>query len=606
MAHVRPSLTELDQLLDPLDEGQLAVARALATLDDDWSVYIRPRVGQDAPDFVVAHDLAGVCAIEVRDWRRETHRRNEQGLVERRDNLGGWHPAADHPRFEAGRCRTTIYDQYFALPSDGTDTTEGVRAAVVLPQLTNVEAVELLSHPGVGERERKVAVWGGDGLSGQLDQIVRGNGCAHPRAESVQRLRHHLVVSEVGADPAPPARLSAGAAEIAQNPSGTLVRRVRGAAGSGKSFGLAARAARLAGEGKDVLVLSFNVTLANHLSTLVTTRCREYGANPTRVVCANFHSYCTRVVQDAELLGMELSTPRGRPWPEAIFAKADQAYVAGFERRFDAILVDEGQDFALDWWNLLRYHALRPGGEMLLAVDPTQDLYARHAWDDEERMRGAGFSGPWIELGGSYRMPNDVAPLVNAFAAAQLDGESLPAQVLADHDETVGARSGSTRHWQNVGRVGDIGVEVGREVVRLLREHPTLAPRDVAFLCEYHHDGVAAVAEIEAAGYPVHHIFSRDPDDARRRRKYRFWPDADAVKGCTVHNFKGWETTALVMGIGVEARSKRIAYVAMTRLKADVAGGGAYLSIVNADKSIADLQSAFQSWAPPHAALRFG
>ena len=113
-----------------------------------------------------------------------------------------------------------------------------------------------------------------------------------------------------------------------------------------------------------------------------------------------------------------------------------------------------------------------------------------------------------------------------------------------------------------------MGVEIGREVVRLLHEHPELSPRDITFICEYHHDGVAAVAVIEAAGHPVHHLFSRDPDDARRRRRYRFWPDAEAVKGCTVHSFKGWETPALVMGIGVERRSRRLAYVAMTRLQA--------------------------------------
>jgi hypothetical protein len=71
--------------------------------------------------------------------------------------------------------------------------------------------------------------------------------------------------------------------------------------------------------------------------------------------------------------------------------------------------------------------------------------------------------------------------------------------------------------------VADLGPEIGREVVRLLQEHPDLAPRDVIYLCEYHHDGLAAAEIIEAAGYPVHHVYSRDPDE-RQRRKSRFWP----------------------------------------------------------------------------------
>ncbi len=606
MANLRPSLDNLNQLLEPLDDGELAAIRALSTLDDGWTVYVKARVGHDVPCAIAVHDLAGVCVIEVKSWRRGAYRQNAQGGVERRDNLGGWHRSPERPRFQADRYRRTIYDQFFALPSDGPDTTEAIRAVVVLPDFSNVEAVELLSHPSVTDRERKIAVWGGDGLRDQLDQIVRGNGCAHPRPESILRLRAHLLTSEVTTPPAAPVTLSPAAADVARNPTGARIRRVRGPAGSGKSFGLAARAARLAAEGRRVLVLSFNVTLASHLSSLASARCREYGANPTLVTCSNFHTFCTRVVQDAELLGMELSAPRGRPWAEAIVAKAKQAFAAGFDRRFDAILVDEGQDFALEWWNLLRHHALRRDGEMLLVIDPTQDLYGRATWADEQQMAGAGFDGPWTDLGGSYRMPGDLVGPANQFATGHLGGARLSADVPADRREVVGSLGGSIRRWRNVERVGDIGIEVGREVVRLLREHPTLSPRDVAFLCEYHHDGVAAVAEIEAAGFAVHHIFSRNPDDARRRRKYRFWPDADGVKGSTVHSFKGWQTPALVMGVGVEERSKRIAYVAMTRVKAYGDGRPSFLSVINADPSLADSKFAFEVWAPPQAALRVG
>ncbi len=133
---------------------------------------------------------------------------------------------------------------------------------------------------------------------------------------------------------------------------------------------------------------------------------------------------------------------------------------------------------------------------------------------------------------------------------------------------------------------------VGREVVRLLKQHPVLQPADVAFICEYHHDGVAAVREIEAAGYPVHHIFSRDPDDARRRRKYRFSPQAGAIRGSTIHSFKGWQTSVLVMGIGLEANSKRMAYVAMTRVQ-NHPTRPAVLSVVSADKHLDDFGATF-------------
>ena len=121
-----------------------------------------------------------------------------------------------------------------------------------------------------------------------------------------------------------------------------------------------------------------------------------------------------------------------------------------------------------------------------------------------------------------------------------------------------------------------------------------LAPRDIVFLCEYHHDGLAAAEAIEEAGYPVHHVYSRDPDE-RHRSKGRFWPDADAVKGCTVHSYKGWDSPAVVVGVAMEERSRRLAYASMTRVSSTAPGcDTSYLAVVNADPRMADFQPTFE------------
>ncbi|MEP1125435.1 MAG: hypothetical protein ABJH68_16235 [Ilumatobacter sp.] len=142
-------------------------------------------------------------------------------------------------------------------------------------------------------------------------------------------------------------------------------------------------------------------------------------------------------------------------------------------------------------------------------------------------------------------------------------------------------------------------------MVRLLAAHPELSPNDVVFLCEQHRDGIDAVHVIEDAGHAVHHIFSENKNE-QQRRKQRFWPDAPGVKGCTVHSFKGWETRVLVMGIRADAGSKRLAYVAMTRLKTDSAGGQSFISILNSNLKIAPFQSTFEHWAVPQASSRVG
>ena len=53
-------------------------------------------------------------------------------------------------------------------------------------------------------------------------------------------------------------------------------------------------------------------------------------------------------------------------------------------------------------------------------------------------------------------------------------------------------------------------------------------------------------------------VYSRDPDE-RHHSKGRFWTGADAVKGCTVHSYEGWDSLAVVVGVGMEERLRRLA-----------------------------------------------
>lgn len=276
--------------------------------------------------------------------------------------------------------------------------------------------------------------------------------------------------------------------------------------------------------------------------------------------------------------------------------KTEDVLTSGFDRRYDAVLVDEGQDFRLQWWDLLRRHVVAPGGEMLLATDPTVDLYGTSSWATPSTLEAAGFTEPWIEMTGAYRMAPELIESTNLFARQYVCDDAPVPAIPDDQVAVVGHVSPGQRSWRNLERVADLGQAIGDEVVRLMQQNPTLAPRDVVYLCEYHHDGLTAAAIIEAAGFDVHHVYSRDPDE-RQRRKSRFWPDADAVKGCTVHAFKGWESPAVVLGIGMEERSRRLAYTAMTRVTSTHGSESSYLVVVNADPRMDEFQERFEHGA---------
>jgi hypothetical protein len=141
---------------------------------------------------------------------------------------------------------------------------------------------------------------------------------------------------------------------------------VKGAAGTGKTLVAMEKARRLAEEGKRVLFLCYNRPLADFLAE------RASG-----FTVKNFHALCR-----------DLATAAGIPWappkdrdalreymetePPQQLIEALDAYP---DERFDAVIVDEGQDFREYWWVAVE-KLLRDRKDILwIFFDPLQDLY---------------------------------------------------------------------------------------------------------------------------------------------------------------------------------------------------------------------------------------
>ncbi len=590
MARVFPAVEQLDHLPEPLNVGEQHVLGALRRLDDEWLVYVQPRLGLDQPDFVVLHPDFGVTAVEVKDWSTGAYRQAESGIIEVR-NGGGWQQTSEAPRYQAHRYRDAIFSRFFADTNTAFRDFSIVRAIVVMVRHTTPQAQALLRMSRVTDSEQRITVWGGEDFARDPIRALTGYRTPRPMVISkacLDRLRRHLAEPEAISDQRLPLNLSQAARKIERNQYGARIRRVRGAAGSGKSLGLAARAARLASENKDVLVVTFNSTLPHYLQDLAARRCRELGASLQRITFIHLHGLCARVCDDSRLAGFEAigtMLPGIADPNDEIVDRAREAYEHGRGVRYDAVLVDEGQDFSLKWWNFLRSEVCHPNGEMLLVADPTQDVYDQHAWTDEDRMIGAGFSGPWTDVSGSYRMPPDLIPVVADFARRHVEGARVDPQIPFDHPLSAGGYEATIRRWVNVPQGAAMGHQLGQEVVHLLQDHPDLAPSDVVFLAPSHRCGLQAVKIIKAAGFEVQHLFAEGKRE-RRDLKNRFWGASPGVKGCTVQSFKGWESRAVALTVSCHADSHRLAYVGLTRVKGDPYYRSAYVTVLNSDRQL--------------------
>lgn len=142
---------------------------------------------------------------------------------------------------------------------------------------------------------------------------------------------------------------------------------VAGSAGTGKTVLAIEQGIRLAEAGMRTFFTCFNRSLAQYV--------KKRTAERPLLAISGFHKWCCDTIKEA---GIELPTcqDEGRLFEEIIPELAIQALDICSEKRFDAVVVDEGQDFLPLWWPVLD-SALDKNGKGLLRVfyDDNQKVY---------------------------------------------------------------------------------------------------------------------------------------------------------------------------------------------------------------------------------------
>lgn len=142
---------------------------------------------------------------------------------------------------------------------------------------------------------------------------------------------------------------------------------IEGAAGSGKTVLAVEKARRLGCSGKKVVLLCFNRPLADFLA-----------ASADVYEVQTFHGLCRDLAIAA---GLPFQVPDAGEaqalfWEREAPAILLEALDKLPEKRYDAIVVDEGQDFRTDWWVAIEALLEDPGkGELIVFFDPKQNLY---------------------------------------------------------------------------------------------------------------------------------------------------------------------------------------------------------------------------------------
>lgn len=153
---------------------------------------------------------------------------------------------------------------------------------------------------------------------------------------------------------------------------------IAGGAGTGKTLIAREKAVRLAAEGMRTLLLCYNRGLADHL--------REQCVGLPGLDVASFHQVCHRWIDKVKknrgrdlLAEARASIPGGNEFDQHM-PMALALAVDALGPSYDAIIVDEAQDFGDEYWLPIEMLLTRPGEAMLYVfLDENQDIYLRSA-----------------------------------------------------------------------------------------------------------------------------------------------------------------------------------------------------------------------------------
>ena len=586
---IDPSLAELDEDEFPPSTGLVETVRFFAAgLDERWECYLRPHLNGLRPDAVLLHDFVGVTVVAVRDWSSVDL---ERYLARDVDRDGGFVP---HPFNELALYVEELRVRFSYRAGGKPGMLGAFHGLLVLPEVTAAEADGLFAHAprtpaasfpvltsdglASGEVARGViALRNPDAISGMTPLIAKG-------------LRPYLAEPDVSAEKRQPLPLTEAQRRLARSRTSTGYRRITGPAGSGKSSVVAARAAELATRGERVLVVGYNITLWHYLRGLAerhaTVLAGVAGRRALRSsTFLHFHDYCKRLCTQADLQDEYRALWVGRdeeaaPPDEELVELALRALdVLG--PSYDAVLVDEGQDYTPGYWQVLD-RSVRDGGERLFVLDLSQDLYERAERLDEAWMTRSGF-GNWSKLERSYRLPHQVADMLTDYGGRFLDTHFDPPR---PDDPTLVP---PTLRW--LPDVGEL-VQVGAKEIALAWERidapDALAMADVFYLCPNRELGRAVSNELRRAhGIRTRDAFGTNPRNVKAAKEGFFADDA-RVKGSTPHSVKGWEARAVVILADrlSSAWARSVLYVSMSRVKAHPAGS--LLTVVCATSELVD------------------
>lgn len=592
MERIFPKWDNINRLKAPLTKGERHLAEYLdKNLQKDnnfnyktqslseyngWLIFIQPFLNGLRPDIVIFNPQVGVQIIEVKDWNLRHYRYRGKNVYYNDNKILS-------PIRQVERYKEKIIGQFVPIigeKNDGEKNSFGIiKTSLYFHNHTKQDLQDFFE----GLNKDSITLIGRDSLSSR-QMVVPDSKWTKSKYWSQSWnedllfwLKPPIHFTEQGT------LMNLTKSQLKMSKALPGHHRMRGIAGSGKTLVLAHRAAELASQGYKVLIVTFNITLWHIIKDMINRTPFKFSWNS--FVFNHFHSFCADVIYDA-----------GLEWPkklqgedffvETVVNRVDEAIrIKKDYNKFDAILIDEGQDFNYKWYWILDKFLLERD-ELLIACDKNQNIYSRNlTWLDKRwgNQNLEKFS-EWNELIKSFRLPLDIYNLASNFSekfkiveGSQLN-QKLGSQLKNQKNINLGMFSNfKYRKVHEINYLKELKLEV--EKFNRVGVHPS----DICVLFLNKDNGRKMVEYFKKEkNMDVNHVFEDESGKGGKRHKRSFWMGDSRIKASTIHSFKGWEISYVILYLPPNLKESKkndsLIYTSITRAKQN-------LTILNASEA---------------------
>ena len=505
-------------------------------LDDTYEIYFQSFLNGDRPDIVLMRKDSGVMVIEVKDWNLKdqwfikTNKNPINQVLSYKENLFNLHikellelKLENHNFSQIVSC--VIY--FHKAEKKDLRLLENIRDSKANTRdfdffdsnsLTKENFLQILHNKLL------------DGKSEYFNETLY---------ESFKRyLQPPMHTIEQGSE----IHLSKKQNELIV--SRPIQQKIKGVAGSGKTLLLARRAVNAHKRTKNkILILTFNISLKNYIHDKISEVREEFHWENFHII--NYHQFFKSQANNHGL------KHNNKFEDELFFEKVKHEII-----KYDAIFIDEVQDYKVEWLKIINNYFLSENGEFVLFGDEKQNIYKR---DLEDKKIKTNVKGRWNELNESFRLNTKIANIAQNFQnfffldRYELDDIKYVYQQTLNYDNNPHLEY----HFYQNDNLEDIFNKIN-EIIVNLKIHPndigilstkrqTIRELDF-FIKNKKNEKTEIMCETrEIFDSLIEKGWNKKLQEVRRNKKFHFWMNPGMIKLSTIHSFKGWEIHTLFL-----------------------------------------------------------